>query len=73
MDFYFGCHRKEEREAQQLILRENNFGRVSRATDYYICDIEYAAAGSRFDMVAVHCPSTSTERKSPGDRRLVLV
>jgi hypothetical protein len=73
MDLSLGRHPKEEREAQQLILRENNFGGVSRATDYYICDIEYANAHGRFDLVAVHWPSNGAIRKKADDRRLVLV
>src|ERR1039458_5293025 len=55
MDLHIGKHPKEERETQQSILRENNFGKVSRATDYFICDIEYANLHGRFDLVAVHC------------------
>jgi hypothetical protein len=73
MDLHIGKHPKEEREAQQSILRENNFGEVSRATDYFICDIEYANPHGRFDLVAVHWPSNSAERKVPTGRRLVLV
>ncbi|MBL8684854.1 MAG: hypothetical protein JNK05_37100 [Myxococcales bacterium] len=62
----------EEREAQQLILRDNNFGSVARSTDYYVCDIEYAHGKSRFDIVAVRWPSTPTERKKTRGHRLVL-
>lgn len=50
MDIFLGQHPKEEREAQQLILRDNNFGGVSRSTDYYICYIEYANPHGRFDF-----------------------
>lgn len=42
MDIYFSEHRKEEREFQQLIGRENNWSSTSNDTDYFICDIEYA-------------------------------
>lgn len=43
MDRYFRCRPKYEREFQQLIVRENNnMGDISRGTDYYIIDIEYA-------------------------------
>jgi len=42
MDFWLKDHPKEEREAQQLIVRDNNFGGMSNSTDYFICDIEYA-------------------------------
>jgi len=73
MDLYLGRHAKEEREAQQSILRENNFGGVSRATDYYVCDIEYANPHGRFDLVAVHWPSNGAIRKKADGRRLVLV
>lgn len=73
MDLYLGRHPKEEREAQQSILRENNFGGVSRATDYYVCDIEYANPHGRFDLVAVHWPSNGAIRKKANGRRLVLV
>lgn len=73
MDLYMGRYPKEEREAQQLILRDNNFGGVSRKTDYYICDIEYANAHGRFDLVAVRWQSKSAIRKRPEGHRLVLV
>lgn len=72
MDLWFGRHPKEEREIQQLIARDNNVGGVSRATDYYVCDIEYANAHGRFDLVAVHWPSTSRDRQQSDDRRLVI-
>jgi hypothetical protein len=73
IDLCLGKQLKEEREAQQSIVRENNFGGVSRATDYFICDIEYANSDGRFDLVAVHWPSKSAIRKSATRRRLVLV
>ena len=71
MDLY--PHRKEEREAQQLIVRDNNFGGMSLQTDYYICDIEYANRQGRFDLVAVRWPSSGSIRKKQDGHRLVLV
>ena len=65
--------RREEREFQQIILRDNNFGSVARQTDYYICDIEYANKFGRCDMIAAHWPSVSATRKIGSDRRLVFV
>jgi len=62
----------EEREVQQLILRDNTVGGNARSTDYYVCDIEYANHHGRFDLVAVHWPSTSAARKKQDGRRLVL-
>lgn len=73
MDRYFGKHPVDEREFQQLILRDNNFGSIANSTDYYICDIEYSSENGRFDMIAVHWPSTTSERMKEKDRRLVLV
>ncbi len=72
MDLYFGRHPKDEREVQQLIARENNIGGVSRSTDLYVCDIEYANPHGRFDLIAVHWPSTSGDRKRGDGRRLVI-
>jgi len=73
MDFYFAKHQKLEREFQQLILRENNnSGKVTDSTDYYILDIEYAFNGSnesgdeisaRYDMLAVRWASEGSIRK----------
>lgn len=62
----------EEREVQQLILRDNNFGGIARSTDYYVCDIEYANAHGRFDFVAVRWPSKPSVRKKQDGHRLVL-
>jgi len=73
MDRHRGKHAKEEREAQQLILRENNYGRIARKTDYYICDIEYANPNGRFDLVGVHWPNNHRIRKNAHDRRLILM
>lgn len=61
-----------EREVQQLIVRDNNFGSVARWTDFYICDIEYASPHGRFDVVAVRWPSTPNQRKKQDAHRLVL-
>jgi hypothetical protein len=73
MDDWFHRHSKAEREIQQQIVRENNRGKVARATDYFVCDIEYANGDRRFDMVAVRWPSTSGDRKRGDGLDLVLV
>ena len=73
MDQWLGKHRNDEREFQQLLLRENNHGRLAKSTDYYICDIEYQSESGRFDLVAVHWPSKRSERKKPRNRRLVFM
>lgn len=64
MDFYFSANKKEEREFQQLVARENNYSKVSNATDYFIVDIEYDnRKNARFDLVAIEWLSQSSARK----------
>ena len=71
MDLY--SRRREEREFQQIILRDNNFGSSALQTDYYICDIEYANNFGQCDMIAVHWPSIGAIRRNGDDRRLAFV
>ena len=83
MDFYFAKYPKLEREFQQLILRENNnSGKVTDATDYYILDIEYAFSGNnsdenvinaRYDMLGVIWPSDGIQRKNTNNLRLSFI
>ena len=75
IDRHFGKQRNDEREVQQVLLRENNFGKTARQTDYYICDIEYQrmASAPRFDAIAVHWPSKSQVRRQAANRRLVII
>ena len=64
MDFYLSKKRCEEREFQQLIVRENNYSSVTTGTDYFIIDIEYYPfPNARFDLVAVEWPSETSKRK----------
>lgn len=73
MDLWFRKHPKNEREFQQLMLRENNFGKSAKSTDYFICDIEYQSPNGRFDLIAVHWPSTSTGRKNTENLGLAFI
>ena len=76
MDKWFHEHPKYEREFQQIILRENNnSGKISRATDYYIVDIEYQDTenSSRFDMVAFKWPSNGAARKNTNAFSLAFI
>lgn len=43
MDLHFGQKSKDEREFQQLIVRENNYSRLSNSTEYFFTDIEYTS------------------------------
>jgi hypothetical protein len=66
MDIYFVSHKKAEREFQQLVVRENNIGGIAKDTDYFICDVEYQAGDTRFDLIAA-------KRMSIGKYRLALI
>lgn len=73
MDLWFAKHPKDEREFQQLLLRENNFGNSAKSTDYFICDIEYTIPNGRYDLVAVHWPSSAAERKNGTNLGLAII
>lgn len=64
MDFYFTKHHKEEREYQQLVVRDNNNSSIANSTDYFIIDIEYDNhKNARFDIVAIEWPSDASKRQ----------
>jgi len=55
---------KEEREFQQLFLRENNNLTIGSSTDYFVIDIEYDnRCGACFDLIVVEWESNSSARK----------
>jgi len=65
MNIHFAPYGKEEREYQQLVVRENNNSSIANGTDYFIIDVEYKKSKAQFDMVAVEWLSESAKRKSP--------
>lgn len=74
MDWWFHEHPKYEREVQQGIVRENNNqGKISNGTDYYIADIEFQDGNARFDMVALKWSAKGVSRKDPGQASLALI
>lgn len=81
MDLFFARKQKDEREFQQLILRENNFSRLANDTEVFFTDIEYAqdaaAAGGRpafrFDMLGVQWLASDRRQTHAGRCRPVLV
>ena len=65
-----------EKEIQQVMVRENNYGdpNVATATDYFVIDVEYAKDDhGRADLVAVCWPSTPHVRTRRKNRRLAIV
>ena len=74
MDWWFHKHPKYEREFQQVIARENNNqGKISSGTDYYIADIEFADGNARFDMVALKWLSNGAVRRDTSRISLALI
>ena len=63
-----------EREAQQLIVRENNLNLKAEETDYYITDIEDSdsSVGLRFDMLAVRTLRDGKDRSTPPKKFAII-
>jgi hypothetical protein len=75
MDKYFTVHKKEEREFQQLVVRENNSTTIANGTDYFIIDIEYDNHDknnrARFDLIALKWESDGASRKNQKGRPIL--
>ena len=55
------------------MVYENNLNRAAKGTDYFICDIEYANKYGRFDLIAVHWPSSSAHHKNNKNLGLAFI
>jgi len=63
----------KEKEYQQLIVKENNYTKyVTKATDYFVCDMEYEEGPNRWDILAIQWESNSTKRKKEHAKDLKL-
>ena len=60
-----------EKDIQQQVVKENNYSRNAKDTDYYIIDIEYQDTG-RFDIVAIRWDSKGSVRKLPKSFKPVI-
>ena len=66
MDRFFGATKNEEREFQQLVIRDNNRSSLANGTDFFIIDVEYAYTNvGIFDLIAVEWRSEGPKRKYP--------
>jgi len=66
MDRFFGATKNEEREFQQLVIRDNNRSSLANGTDFFIIDVEYAYPHvGIFDLIAVEWLSEGPKRKHP--------
>lgn len=73
MDFYFTKNQSDEDEFKQLVVSENNYSKIANSTDYYICDLEYSGVAGRFDLVALHWPSTRADKRKRINRGLAII
>lgn len=88
MDIFLTKKKKDEREFQQLIVRENNFSRLANETEFFFTDIEYtspradagdidasplAGRGFRFDMLGVEWLASDRKHAMAGHCRPVIV
>lgn len=76
MDLWFGRKKEwREKDTQQLLVKENNQFGISKGTDYFICDIEYAPEKSnlRFDAIAVKWISNGAARKKTNNLGLAFI
>jgi len=76
IDLFLSEHPKDEREFQQLVIRDNNENSSANATDYLICDMEYTHSqytSMRFDMIAAHWPSQPAKRKKLDNLELAII
>ena len=76
MDYHLTTKKETlEREFQQLVVRENNYSRVSNDTDYFIVDCEYVHRDfreARMDLVAFKWLSQSQARQR-GEVQLAFI
>lgn len=72
MDEYLYTYSKPEREAQQLVARENNYSSISNESEYFVSDIEFADSnlGARFDILAIRW--RATQRTNGSSCRVAL-
>lgn len=66
MNRFFGPTGNEEREYQQLVVRDNNISSLANGTDFFIIDVEYTYPSvGTLDLVAVEWLSEGPKRRFP--------
>lgn len=63
---------KLEQDAQQAIVRENNYSKVTTSTDYFCLDTEFTYGQARFDIIGMEWPSVSSARTKRNKCKLTL-
>jgi hypothetical protein len=64
---------EREREALQLLVRENNTLVAGGASDYWVVDREYGTVAGQFDALALYWPSQGAGRRSQRPQGLALI
>jgi hypothetical protein len=65
--------REREREALQLLVRENNTLVAGKASDYWVVDREYGTPAGQFDALALYWPSEGPKRRAQRPQGLALI
>lgn len=77
IDWYLSEHKNEEKEVEQIIVKENNYSSIANSTDYYILDTEYVykndEVDARTDLLAVEWQSCQEKRKNNRDLTLSFI
>ena len=63
---------KLEQDAQQAIVRENNYSKITTSTDYFCLDTEFTYDQARFDIIGMEWPSISSVRTKRNQCKLTL-
>lgn len=78
IDKYLATENKnEEKEVEQIIVKENNYSGIANSTDYYILDTEYAYQNgdihARPDLLAIEWKSCQESRKNNSNLTLSFI
>lgn len=63
---------KLEQDAQQAVVRENNYSKINTSTDYFCLDTEFSYDQARFDIIGIEWPSVSSARTKRNKCKLTL-
>lgn len=63
---------KLEQDAQQSIVRENNYSKITTSTDYFCLDTEFSYDQARFDIIGIEWQSVSSDRTKRNKCKLTL-
>lgn len=78
MNHFLAGNPRQEREYQQVAVRENTYSRLANSTEHFIIDIEYsttiaaASITTKFDMLGIMWPADERSRAEKRTPRLTI-